>query len=313
MSINSISLIVPSTININTVVNLTTQGTVSTPPSDVTHGSQITMLNTGYAAYFDSGLGRNLQSSDLTNVSNAVWASEFVSSGGTISKKRFLSDIIVDISNVKFIGCEFQTWIKNHSPSNSDLPTSGTVIEYCTHKPAGSDVGGSEAIRFNNYTIRRSNIRYFSDALKANGGTTLIEECYLRTAMADPNDHNDVIQNVGGSGTVTIRRCNLSIEPEILLTGGSGGPNACFMSADMNASSVFTGIVEDCLIDPYTTIGLRLYDGGLTSNITYQITGNKFIRRGTVLHRGSVNTTPLNQITWSNNTYADNGEIIPLG
>src|SRR4051812_11956493 len=43
----------------------------------ITHGSQITTANTGYGAYFDTSLGRNLQLSDLTVVAGTHYLTDY--------------------------------------------------------------------------------------------------------------------------------------------------------------------------------------------------------------------------------------------
>ncbi len=130
--------------------------------------------------------------------------------------------------------------------------------------------------------------------------------------MASADDHNDTFQNVGGSGTVNIRRCNLSVVPETTITGGPGGPNSVVMSADMTAGSVFHLEVTDCLLNGGTAVAtLRFYDGGLTANITYVATGNRFVRSSAFPgDRGSSNTTPPGQVTWSGNVWDDDNSPI---
>ena len=53
----------------------------------ITHGKQITTANTGYGAYFDPGLGRNLTLGDLTVVSGTHFLTDFTA-GGTGGTRR---------------------------------------------------------------------------------------------------------------------------------------------------------------------------------------------------------------------------------
>jgi hypothetical protein len=276
----------------------------------VTHGSQITTANTGYGAYFDPGLGRLVTLADLTTTAGTVAASDFVTAGGTITRRRFTGDLLIDLNNITVRACLFDNPVTNFT---SGVHRTGTLLDYCTVSPA---TVGDEPMHYESWSANRCYFRGCSDGGKINGGTTVqnITECFIRVTMASNDDHNDTLQNVGGSGTVNIRRCNLSVVPETTIGGGSGGPNAVIMSADMTSGSVFHLEVTDCLLNGGTAVStLRFYDGGLTTNITYVATGNRFVRTAAdPVDRGSSGTTPIGQITWSGNVWDDDGSSIPL-
>jgi|GEM_PF-1968117 len=272
------------------------------PSGAPTHGDQVTRSNVGHTAYYDDSLGRTITDADLTEISGTHWISDYANDGHVFEKIYFSGNIVMDRNNVTFKGCKFDNTFENYK---SGVSATGTVLEYCTISPPNL---GDDAIRFADYTARYCILEGCSDGAKANGGQTSLEYCYIRVKGA-VGDHNDGIQNVGGGGNVLIRGCNI----DMVQTNGIGGANACVMSADLSASVTLHMTIEDCWFKGGTSAyQLRLYDGGLTPNITYSASGNKFVRGVPPLDRGSANTTPLNQITWSNNTYADNGELIPL-
>lgn len=188
----------------------------------VTHGSQITAANTGYTAYFDPGLGRNLQLSDLTVISGTRWVSDFIATGGTMTKCRFTGTLIIDIDAVTLRGCLFDNPVGGYL---NGTHASGWTLDYCTIDP---QTVGDQAIYYQGYTANRCYLVGCSDGAKTNGDNTIIRESYIRVRSQDSGDHNDGIQNVGGNGNVTIERCNIDARP----TNGGGAPNAALFSAD---------------------------------------------------------------------------------
>lgn len=288
------------------------------PGSPVTHGSQITTSNTGYAAYIDPTLNRPLVSSDLTRVTGTHWISDFTSggTGGTsgnpkIVEKLDIDEVLWDVNWVTLRGCNIR------QPASAFLNGThqvGARMEYCTINPA---TVGDECMHYESWSAHRCQFRGCSDGAKINGGAQPISitECYIGVKMQSADDHNDCVQNVGGTGTVTITRSKLVVAPEGgLITGGSGGPNGCIMSADMSSGSVFSLTATDCYFNGGTSAStVRLYDGGLTTNITYSVTGCLWERTAAPpVDRGTSNTTPTGQITWSNNRWADDLSTISL-
>lgn len=280
----------------------------------VTHGSQITTANTGYTAYFDTGLGRNLQLGDLTVISGTHNLTDFTAggTGGTSGSPKvlygyhFTGTVKFDQPWITLRGCLLD------NPTTSQVlgvHNVGAFLDYCTISPA---TVGDECMHYESWSANRCYFRGCSDGAKINGGLVPmnITECYIRDTSQSAVDHNDTLQNVGGTGTVTVARCNLAVYPEVLL-GGTG--NSVIQSADMTSASVFSLTVQDCLLDGTgSATTLRLYDGGLTTNITYTATGNRFVRStSNPGGRGSSNTTPQAQITWSGNVWDDDGSTIP--
>jgi hypothetical protein len=276
----------------------------------IVHGSQINLSNTGWAAYFDPGLGRLVQSSDLTNVSGAARTSDFVGNGGTITRRRFLSDYRVDRTDVTHVACEFQSFVSSYT----GVETQPSQFNWCTLDPGASVpdlVIGTTGV-----SLYRCKIRGGADAIWIQGGSApqTIIETYARVKMASGTDHNDTCQCSGGAGLVQITRCNLSVDPEGGVLPGGGGPDAVIMSSDLNSGTTYRLEVVDCLLDgTNSNETVRFYDGALTSNITYLATGNLFVRSASApVGRGVSNTTPTGQVTWSNNRWADDLSLISL-
>lgn len=284
------------------------------PVSDeITHGSQITTSNTGWNAYYDAVLGRTLLLSDLETVTGPKRPSDFVSAGGTIRKVRFTGDIRIDRTDVTFEACLFEDFVRSYLNGTETYPTN---FSYCAWDPPGGAAVGDLAVGTIGTNLTRCRVRGSADATWINGqpgGTQNIIESHLRVKMASGVDHNDGCQNSGGSGTVNVLRCNIDMNPEGGVLGGGGGPNACIMSADMSSGTTFHLNVENCWLDGAESAeALRLYDGGLTTNITYRAVGNRFVRNTgkAAMGRGSSNTTPSNQVEWSNNVWDDDDEVI---
>lgn len=281
------------------------------PDFVVTHGSQITTSNTGWAAYRDPALGRLVQSSDLTDVSGPARTSDFVGNNGTISRRRFLSDYRIDQTGVTHVACEFQSFVSSYLNGAETQPSQ---FNWCTFDPGASVpdlVVGTTGL-----SLYRCKVRGGADAIWIQGGTApqTIIETFARVKMASGTDHNDVCQNSGGSGFVQIIRCNLSVDPEGGVLPGGGGPNAVVMSADMTSGTTYRLEVIDNLLDGASSSEtVRFYDGALTSNITYLASGNLFVRSAAApVGRGTNNTTPTGQVTWSNNRWADDLSSIAL-
>jgi hypothetical protein len=287
------------------------------PPSGgaIVGGWQITTANTGYGAYVRASLGRPQTLADLTVVAGTHFLTDFTGgSGGSpgnnvvVEGYHFTGDVVFDQPYITMRGCLLDNPTTNFRLGASQV---GARLEYCE---VASLTVGAECMHFDSWSAHRCNFGGCSDGAKINGSVD-ITECYVRVKMAGPDDHNDTLQNVGGNGVVNIRKSNLSVNPVGgLITGGTGGPNAVVMSADLAVASVFSLNVEDCLLDGTNSVEtLRFYDGGLTTNIVYRAAGNRFVRSASApLGRGASNTTPTGQITWTGNVWADNFAPIPL-
>jgi hypothetical protein len=273
----------------------------------ITHGSQITESNTGIEAM-------GLVVSDLETVSGTHFLTDFTGgSGGSAGNPKivegynFTGDVLFDQSHITLRGCNLANPTTAFTSGTHKV---GVKLEYCTISPA---TVGAECMHFQSWSAFRCKFMGCSDGARIDGGADIQEivECYIRTTMATANDHNDGLQNVGGSGTVNVRRCNISTVPTTLITGGSGGPNAAIMSADMTAGSVYSLNVEDCYLDGTGAVEtLRFYDGGLTPNIQYRAVGNIFKDSASApVGKGVSNTTPSAQIKWYGNKWASGAFI----
>lgn len=271
--------------------------------SGLIHGKDIQPSNVGYTAYLDPDLGRKLVLDDLTEIGGSHWASDFIAAGGLMEKKNFTGDLRIDVNNATFRGCRFSQTVWNFL---NGVHASGTSFEWCS---VDTEVVQDEALKFQGYHAYRCSLTGSSDGAKANGASTILEECYIRT-KGTVGDHNDGVQNVGGDGSVHILRCNIDGAP----VNAIGGANSAIFSADSTADTVMDMTIEDCLLACAGTAGgiLGLNDGGLTPAITYTVTGNHFVRGPLPVSRGGVGTTPLDQITWANNVWSDDLESIPL-
>lgn len=280
----------------------------------VTHGSQITASNTGYQAYYDSGLGRTLVAGDLTRSTGTHVASDYpgVGAGGTAGNPKYIDRLDVDefLFDVPYVTLR-QSNVRNPpiSAFQSGLHRRGCGLEWVTMSPAAT---GDQCVQYESWTAYRCRLEGCSDGAKINGGLDTIDvtECYVRVRAQDALDHNDGLQNVGGNGLVRVTRSNISAAP----VGGGGGPNAAIMSADMTSGTTFRLEVRDCWLDAAGAVEtVRPYDGGLTTGITYLFTGNRITRAATAPYgRGASNTTPVGQIEWTGNVYDDDGSPILL-
>lgn len=165
---------------------------------------------------------------------------------------------------------------------------------------------GDQTIFYQSYTANRCYLVGCSDGAKVNGGGTTLTECYIRTAQQDPADHNDGLQNVGGSGAVTVQRCNIDCRP----VGASGGNigNAALFFAD-GETGLHT-ISDNLLAGGQVT--LAMYDTG-----TFNVQGNQFVRGsyGVSTHGMSGPGSGPQNVTWGTvrpNTFSDNGQVISL-
>lgn len=272
------------------------------PIGTITHGDQVTSSNVGYGSWYDDSLGRALQLSDMAVISGTHYLSDFYSPGDLVYAVNFTGDIVVDVPNLTIRGCNFVSPVGGYLAGNHTI---GWTVEYSTIDV--SPVIGPNGLQYESYTARRCYIAGCTDGGKVQGGVggTLVEECYIRVKSSDPQDHNDGLQNAGGSGDVMIRRCNIDGRS----VSGIGGTNAAIFSADFPTNGTFT--VQDNLLAG-GTYTLGLCDGTIGSNFIYVATGNKIVRNSySVLPARRDNTVNQN-ITWSNNTFSDNAEVIPL-
>jgi len=283
--------------------------------STITHGSQLTLADVGYTAYYDSGLGRKLVQSDLTRITGRHYISDFTGGvGGTqaspkVISKLDLDTLIWDVDWVIARACNIRETANTFGSGHGSV---GAFLDYVTFSSTVSD--GTECMSSNDYSMNRCLIQGNTDGLRTNGSgpaPQVITECIIYTTAQDAGDHNDNVQNSGGNGSVSLQRCQFHQDP---INGFQG--NSAVFSADMTSSTTFYMELIDCMIfggNSNVSASVCLYDGGLTPNITYKVTGCIWDINAAAppVGRGSSNTTPVSQVIWSNNKY-NNGTVIPL-
>lgn len=208
-------------------------------PAAALHGRDITLDNTGPAA---AGYA-------LTDVTTPALASQ--APGGVWTGKRFTRGITID-APVTLVGCEIVGTIDTHGHI--------TRLEWCSIAPA---TPGDWALGPENFSAYRTRLAGCSDGARANGGTkgSSLVECHIRCASQSAQDHNDGIQNYGGSGAVVVLRCNISV-------AGLPGANAALFSADGATGS--TSWVDNLIAGG--GYALRAYE-----DTSYVIRGNEIV------------------------------------
>jgi len=193
--------------------------TYENDPGIITHGRQINETNTGFTAYYDESLGRNLTIDDLIVHETRMSFSDFVSEGGTIRGHWFKDGINTDIPGVTLEACLI----------NAELyVTNRCSLRYITIAEANPEQARwEEAIAYGFFDAYRCQFTGGSDGIKANGGDTSIIECYVRT-KGQEGDHCDGIQNSGGVGFVDVIRCNIDSRP----VNGIGDQTSPLFTAD---------------------------------------------------------------------------------
>lgn len=252
----------------------------ATADGALTHGFQVTPANTGYTAYYDPTLGRNLQLSDLTVHSTVMSMSDLTTAGGTISKRYFQAGLIPDLNNVTVTGCLIDGSIDNASHESNVY-----TLNWCTIDKTGTAT--DYALGSWTYTAYRCQIGGGSDGLRANGAV-YATECYIRTKAQSVADHNDGMQNYKGGSGNTIVRCNIDCRPVNAATI-AGGPNAALMSADgATGNEVWT---DNFLAGGGYT--MRMYE-----NCTYNIQGNWILDGSWTYGAVERAVIPQSNLTW---------------
>lgn len=252
-----------------------------------THGFQVTTANTGYAAYFDSTLGRNVQASDLTVHNSIVAMSDLVADGGTITKRDFRAGLIPDRNGVTLVACAVDGKIDNAS-----YPTSVYTLNWCNVDSAGTAT--DYALGSWTYTAYRCQLGGGSDGIRMNGAV-YATECYIRTKAQSTSDHNDGGQNYNGGSGNTILRCNIDCRPVNAATI-AGGPNAALMSAD-------GAVGHEVWKDNYLAGGgyvIRMYESS-----TYDVQGNWILNNSWTYGYADRVNVPVGDVTWANNLLVD--------
>lgn len=252
----------------------------------ITHGREMTAVNTGHTAYFDSGLGRNVVDGDLTVHNSTMAASDFGANGVTITKRWFKSGLVMDRTNVTLTACRFDEGVSGYYSGTHRQFT----LNWCTVDPPGA--AQDDGIHYQDYTAYRCRIGGCSDGAKINGGCTLVE-CYILVKGQDSADHNDGLQAVGSYTGNTVQRCWIDTRP----TNGIGAPNAALFAAD---SSNGLQIWQDNWLAGGGYV-IRCHEDS-----TYQVTGNDLLNNSWAFGPVSRAVIPQSNITaWSNNRIVD--------
>lgn len=259
--------------------------TSPTPPSSVSHGSQITTSNTGYAAW----VGSQGQSCTTTSQLKVYTSTVSSSSLGSSATCVWLKGGITINSPITLTASRIDDVV--------DTQGYAVTLNYCTVQPPSP---GDWSLGPSNFTATRSQILGSSDGVRYGGSTkdTLIEN-YIRVKAQSSADHNDGIQMYGASGGGTILRNNIDDRP----VGGGGGPNGAIFIAD-GATGTYEIRNNYLMGGAYS---LRLHDSGY-----YRVTGN-IVVKGTYVY-GPVTTTNAIQgafLEWSNNTLSDGTVLTP--
>jgi hypothetical protein len=172
----------------------------------VTHGSQITTANTGWGAYFDPTLGRNVVSTDLVTVATTSVSSLIATYGLNISKKHFTNFLVFDQGSSQrptFTACQFDSGINAYN-GGTRYPFD---INYCTVGPTiNNDAGTQYAVGDANFTATRCRLGGGTDGADVQVGTISITECYI-TVYNWAGAHMDGFQSFGASlGICTLQR-----------------------------------------------------------------------------------------------------------
>jgi hypothetical protein len=229
-------------------------------------------------------LGRLVTDADLTVHTGLVSMSDFVSNGGTLTKRWFKGGLIQDRDNVTMRACKFDGGVSGFY-SGVHHPFS---MEWCTIDTPGA--AQDDGVHYQDYSAYRCRIGGCSDGCKTNGGVTLTE-CYIRVKGQDSADHNDGTQNVGG-GSNSIIRCNIDARP----TNGVGAPNAALFSADSSSGT-------QTWTDNWVAGGgyvLRCYE-----NAFYVVTGTDVLDGSWVFGPADRAVIPQSNLTWSGNRVVD--------
>ena len=174
--------------------------------STITHGSQLTALNTGVPA------GRT-----LTNVASTINVTESWitnSNGGSriIQDRNFLSgaSIAIWVNNVTIQYCKFNgvSGIYFLPDSYTDTIT-GTQILYCELDGNNQNTGAGVAARGSQLTLKGCSIHNWSLGMWVGKGGMLVEECYMYNLFQDGSGAHSTCIYVGGGNNQIYRRNKL--------------------------------------------------------------------------------------------------------
>lgn len=227
--------------------------------STITHGDQMNAANTGYTAFFDTTLGRNLMLSDLASVGDITYTS--ANNGQTISKKRFTGLVTISgATNLTFEGC-FANTGGGSSARNFTFPTgTGITWRYCTMTPSSGSVwypiqkfsSGSMLVEF-------CDIAGGENSLSETAGSMELRYNFFHrpNLSSNPGGHADLIEVFGGTAFIHHNR--------LRCLSSDSSNTSYFGVSPINIAPSSSGVtIEDNFIDGGNTCILVDEQGGST-------------------------------------------------
>lgn len=279
--------------------------------TDLTHGDQVTQSNTGPRTALTAVSGDVVLST--SNVGTLCTGSGTQADPYVYANKSLIGGGISFSTNVN----NFYFVIRDClAPGGMFIATSrtGPIVraEWCGFGSRTDYVGGTSGVVGTVFDLYRCWVDGGSDGLRMQGAGSVATECHIRVRQGSTTDHNDAVQNYGGYGDLTLLRCYLDGYLYTIDNTGSG----IYQGGDYGEfnSAVQTITFKDNYLNG-AGIHWRMYGGQKCVNLQYVVTGNKHGRIGaTHVYTTSKadDSTDPSQITWSNNTFADNGAQISL-
>jgi hypothetical protein len=219
-------------------------------PGTVTHGSQLSALNTG-------PIGLGLTYGQLTPGSGIVTSSH----GQVIQNLDIVgSRIRVNHNNVTIRGCRIQG-APTAMPIYPGNGVYGLLIEYCELLMDPVNGGNLDGV-FGIYdtpvnqgynTIRRCNIHHMTDGAKLAGGW-VFEENYVHPEVQWPAAHNDGIQSTRSSPSPSP---SIIVRRNKFICGDDFGNAGCWFST-VNGNQYDLLIEKNWIQASYNTVGVKL-------------------------------------------------------
>lgn len=179
-------------------MSIASQFNASPSGSTITHGDQINASNTGYGAWFDTGLGRLLQSSDLTNTAGGTNSG----SGQLIYAKNFTSELILTGNNNIVRGCKGQSNGGAEFSHAFDDKGTGNRFEYTTVLPnPGFGFGFGILYEGSGAVYDYLDITHCGNLISCYGTALTVTHSHLHDAgnPTTPADHVDGIEIYDGN------------------------------------------------------------------------------------------------------------------
>lgn len=242
----------------------------------ITHGSQLTQGMVGPRIA-------------LSTVSGSVSASDYGTSGVTISGKHFTGTFTPDVA-CTLVDCRFNQPVDNQANVTVQL-------NWCTVSPTSV---GDWCIGPQNVGAYRCLLEGCSDGIRWSGGDII--ECYVRTRLQSAVDHNDGLQAYQAGSGGSLLRNNIDCRP-INSSGVQDTSNGTTTGAIFIAdNSEGTATIRDNYLAGGNGV-LRLHE-----NMFYRVTGNVIVKDSWSSSTGPVSTgssRPGAFLEWADNTLTD--------